>query len=173
MNQQNQAYPSLSSCDHQEDEFFLDGQHSTADFDRDDFSLESPEIEHDVDNAPVQENLVFHIDNPEHPEDSQQIALEGMDKPIHAVTVHQVNVVTGSEQAKTVSFQHANTLLESLEIQDVAVQYQCREGYCGSCRTQLLEGQVHYIEEPMAWINDDEILPCCCIPKTAISIKLP
>lgn len=173
MTQQNQAYQAQSSYDRQEEEFFLDGQQPTADYEVDEFALEPQEIEQDCDTAPVQESLVLHIDHPEHPEDSQQFALEGMDKPIHPVTVHQVNVVTGAEQAKTVAFQHANTLLESLETQDVAVQYQCREGYCGSCRTQLLDGQVHYIEEPMAWINDDEILPCCCIPKTAISIKLP
>ncbi|NRA25315.1 MAG: 2Fe-2S ferredoxin-like protein [Oleispira sp.] len=91
-----------------------------------------------------------------------------MDKPVHIVSIYN-----SSEQNQAVPFQHAHTLLESLEAQGVPVQYQCREGYCGSCRTQLLEGEVHYTEEPMAWINDDEILPCCCIPKTAIRIKLP
>ncbi|MCA6062788.1 2Fe-2S ferredoxin-like protein [Thalassolituus marinus] len=76
------------------------------------------------------------------------------------------------DDGRAVRFQHAHSLLESLEAQDVDVHYQCREGYCGSCRAQLLEGDVHYNTEPMAWLNDGEILPCCCIPKSHIKIKL-
>ncbi|UTW46680.1 2Fe-2S ferredoxin-like protein [bacterium SCSIO 12696] len=93
-----------------------------------------------------------------------------MAKPAHAVAVHNIN---GDEAAEAVvQFQHANNLLESLESQDVYVPYQCREGYCGSCRTQLVSGEVAYLQEPMAWINDDEILPCCCVPKTDLQLKL-
>ena len=139
---------------HQED-FLLDGlapKHH-------DFSLEADTVETHVENEPVQNSLLLTNEDPEQPESSAQIDLDGMDKP-----VHQVSIYNSSEQAKTISFQHAKTLLESLEAQDVTLNYQCREGYCGSCRTQLLEGEVHYTEEPMAWINDDEILPCCCIP---------
>ena len=29
------------------------------------------------------------------------------------------------------------SLLAALESHNVAVEYQCREGYCGSCRTRL------------------------------------
>lgn len=150
------------------DEFYLDGQQSLAEDESNEFSLETQVIEEDFGPAPVQESLLLESEDPEHPETSAQFDLDGMDKPIHQVAIQHA-----SEHTQSVSFQHASTLLESLEAQDVAVQYQCREGYCGSCRTQLLKGQVHYIEEPMAWINDDEILPCCCIPKTDISIKLP
>ncbi|MBE0484216.1 MAG: 2Fe-2S ferredoxin-like protein [Bacterioplanes sp.] len=69
-------------------------------------------------------------------------------------------------------FQHAQTLLDSLESQHIDLHFQCREGYCGSCRVTLVEGDVHYREEPMAWLNEGEILPCCCIPKTDLKIKL-
>ncbi|EPV4597480.1 ferredoxin-like diferric-tyrosyl radical cofactor maintenance protein YfaE, partial [Shigella sonnei] len=34
------------------------------------------------------------------------------------------------------------SLLAALESHNVAVEYQCREGYCGSCRTRLVAGQV-------------------------------
>lgn len=167
MNQQNYAYSAHSTKDHQE-EFFLDGQPRPEKDECDEFSLESQTIEDDFGTPPVQENLFLDTEDSERPETSAQIDLDGMDKPIHQVSIHYA-----SEQTQSVSFQHAHSLLESLEAQDVAVQFQCREGYCGSCRTQLLEGEVHYTEEPMAWINDDEILPCCCIPKTPIRIKLP
>jgi ferredoxin len=151
-----------TNTSHQED-FLLDGSAP----EHEEFSLEADTVETQLDHEPVQDSLLLTTEDPEQPVPSAQIDLDGMDKPVHAVSIH-----TSSEQAKTVSFQHAKTLLESLEAQDVTLNYQCREGYCGSCRTQLLEGEVHYTEEPMAWINDDEILPCCCIPKTAIRIKL-
>ncbi|OUR68850.1 hypothetical protein A9Q73_03365 [Bermanella sp. 47_1433_sub80_T6] len=73
---------------------------------------------------------------------------------------------------KPLQFHYANNLLESLEAQDVQVHYECRDGYCGACRTDLIEGEVAYLQEPMAWINQGEILPCCCVPKTPLKLKL-
>ena len=159
----NPSTTSRSESDHQE-EFLLDGLAP----EHEEFSLESNTVEAQFDHEPVQDSLHLTIEDPEQPETSAQFDLAGMDKP-----VHQVSIQSSAAPSQVVPFQHAQTLLESLEAQDVPVHFQCREGYCGSCRTQLLEGEVHYTEEPMAWINDDEILPCCCIPKTAISIKLP
>jgi ferredoxin len=158
----NQTTNTASSNKHQE-EFLLDGLAP----EHDDFALEADPVEAPLDHEPVQDSLILNTEDPEHPEKSAQIDLDGMDKPVHTVSI-----INSADQFQAVSFQNANTLLESLEAQDVPVHYQCREGYCGSCRTQLLEGEVHYTEEPMAWINDDEILPCCCIPKTAIRIKI-
>jgi len=150
--------------DSAKEEFILDGLAEQTE----QFSLEAEVVKAESQQPPIQDSLILNTEDPERPETSAQIDLAGMDKPVHMVSIHN-----GAEQAQAVPFQHAHTLLESLEAQDVPVHYQCREGYCGSCRTQLLEGEVHYTEEPMAWINDDEILPCCCIPKTAIRIKLP
>ena len=56
---------------------------------------------------------------------------------------------------------HRN-LLEVFEHNNVDVEYQCREGYCGSCRVKLVRGAVQYSEKPLAFISDGEILPCCC-----------
>ena len=52
------------------------------------------------------------------------------------------------------------SLLAALESHNVAVEYQCREGYCGSCRTRLVAGQV------------DWIVPCCCRAKGDIEIEM-
>jgi len=150
------------TSDSAKEEFVLDGLAEQTE----QFSLEAEMVKAEPP-FQIQDSLILNTEDPEQPEPSAQIDLAGMDKPVHMVSIHN-----GAEQAQAVPFQHAHTLLESLEAQDVPVHYQCREGYCGSCRTQLLEGEVHYTEEPMAWINDDEILPCCCIPKTAIRIKL-
>lgn len=54
------------------------------------------------------------------------------------------------------------TLLEGLERTGHMVEYQCRSGYCGSCRVKILEGSVTYQEPPLAFLGRDEILPCCC-----------
>ena len=164
MNESTNTMPTnaLPIASHPE-EFLLDGLAP----EHENFSLESDTVEAEFDQEPVQDSLLLNTEDKEQPETSAQFDLVGMDKPVHMVSIHNA-----AGHSQTVPFQHAQTLLESLETQDVTVHYQCREGYCGSCRTQLLEGEVHYTEEPMAWINDDEILPCCCIPKTAIRIKL-
>lgn len=54
------------------------------------------------------------------------------------------------------------TLLEGLERTGHMVEYQCRSGYCGSCRVKILEGSVTYRKPPLAFLGRDEILPCCC-----------
>ena len=112
----------------------------------------------------LQTELFLPEINPEQAPDEQQLELNGLAKPIY--TLH----IEGSEKA--LEFHYANNLLESLEAQNVPVPYQCREGYCGGCRTDLLEGEVAYLSEPMAWINEGEILPCCCVPKTPLKLKL-
>lgn len=62
------------------------------------------------------------------------------------------------------------TLLEGLERTGHEVEYQCRSGYCGGCRVRLLAGEVEYLEQPLAFIGADEILPCCCVPKSDIRV---
>lgn len=64
------------------------------------------------------------------------------------------------------------SLLESLECHRLEVHSHCREGFCGACRTKLVSGEVEYTTDPLAYIDDDEILPCCCIPKSDLVIKL-
>ena len=64
------------------------------------------------------------------------------------------------------------SLLIALESHQVAVEYQCREGYCGSCRTRLLTGQVTWLTEPLAFIQPGEILPCCCKAQGDIEIEM-
>jgi ferredoxin len=65
------------------------------------------------------------------------------------------------------------TILSALEAADVHIHYHCREGFCGACRTKLIEGEVEYTTDPLAFIDDDEILPCCCIAKCPLKIKVP
>lgn len=64
------------------------------------------------------------------------------------------------------------TLLEHLESQGVQVEYQCREGYCGSCRLKLVCGKVDWLTQPLAFHMPDEILPCCCRAVGEIEIDI-
>lgn len=64
------------------------------------------------------------------------------------------------------------TLLEGLERTGHEIEYQCRSGYCGACRTKILDGRVDYDELPMAFLMPDEILPCCCKVKEDIRIAI-
>lgn len=61
-------------------------------------------------------------------------------------------------------------LLQALEQTGHQVEYQCRSGYCGSCRVKLLSGSVSYREPPMAFLAADDILPCCCVVEQDIEI---
>jgi ferredoxin len=73
---------------------------------------------------------------------------------------------------QTVQHSPNNTLLETIEQNKIEIQYHCREGYCGACRSKLVSGKVEYTTDPLAFIDDDEILPCCCIPVSNIEIEL-
>ena len=71
-----------------------------------------------------------------------------------------------------IEYSAPDTVLESLESRKIEVQYHCREGFCGACRTRLVSGKVEYKIAPLAYLDDDEILPCCCVPKTPIAIEV-
>ena len=55
------------------------------------------------------------------------------------------------------------TILEALEKEGIAANFQCRNGVCGTCRCQLISGKVKYIKEPLASIQSDEVLICIAV----------
>lgn len=66
------------------------------------------------------------------------------------------------------------SLLEGLIRTGHDIEYQCKEGYCGSCRTRVISNNhaIDYEKGPLALINEDEILPCCCKIKGQIKLDL-
>ncbi|WP_299725532.1 class I ribonucleotide reductase maintenance protein YfaE [uncultured Endozoicomonas sp.] len=64
------------------------------------------------------------------------------------------------------------TVLEALEHQQVEIDFQCREGFCGSCQATLIDGEVSYTTEPIAFIPEGKILTCCCKPESDLVIEL-
>lgn len=79
-----------------------------------------------------------------------------------------------SVEGSTVCYKNnKQTLLECLEQENYEIHYHCRDGYCGACRITLNSGQVDYFNgEPLAYVSEGEILPCCCKPKGDIEITL-
>ena len=63
------------------------------------------------------------------------------------------------------------SLLAALESHNVAVEYQCREGYCGSCRTRLVAGQVDWIADVSLYSAGGNFA-CCCRAKGDIEIEM-
>ena len=92
-----------------------------------------------------------------------------------AQTKHSIELTPQiSVQGKVIPFTESKqTLLECLEQANVEVHYHCRDGFCGACRVTLADGEINYPNgEPLAFVGDNEILPCCCVPVTNISLEI-
>lgn len=52
------------------------------------------------------------------------------------------------------------------------IRYECRQGYCGSCRMRVkaCTGEFHHTLPPLAYLEDDEILPCCCVATGTLAV---
>jgi ferredoxin len=64
------------------------------------------------------------------------------------------------------------SVLETLERHGHHVEFQCRSGYCGACRTPLLAGKVHYAAVLLAFCLPGGVPPCCCQPVGAIKLDI-
>lgn len=80
--------------------------------------------------------------------------------------------VTVQTSDSSLSLSAEDNLLDALIDSGHAVEYQCRGGYCGACRTKVISGQVEYDEPPLAHLDGDEILPCCCKVKESLKLAV-
>jgi ferredoxin len=51
------------------------------------------------------------------------------------------------------------------------IKFDCKSGFCGQCKSKLISGKVTLIQSPIAMLEVEEILPCCCKSQTPIVIK--
>jgi ferredoxin len=65
---------------------------------------------------------------------------------------------------------NGDTLLDSMSHHGIEHEFHCKEGYCGACRITKLSGNVEYTEQPIAFLREDEILPCCCKPTSDLTV---
>ncbi len=67
------------------------------------------------------------------------------------------------------------TLLRGLLRAGYPARYECCGGYCGTCKVKCSTiGQVdiRYFQEPLALLEEDEILPCSCQVFGVLQISL-
>jgi ferredoxin-NADP reductase/predicted pyridoxine 5'-phosphate oxidase superfamily flavin-nucleotide-binding protein len=55
-------------------------------------------------------------------------------------------------------------LLDFSEAHGLSPEFGCRSGQCGSCKVKLLEGEVHYKQNPSCSYDSDEVVLCCATP---------
>lgn len=69
------------------------------------------------------------------------------------------------------------TLLEGLIRQGLEPNYQCGEGYCGTCKINHqplnANSQLHYTNPPVFMLNEGEMLPCCCYVVGVLKLDEP
>ncbi len=70
------------------------------------------------------------------------------------------------------SLKKKSILLKELEKQGVFPEYQCRAGFCGACRTKLIQGKISYSNPPLAYVQKDEILLCCASAESDVLLDL-
>ncbi|QCI16436.1 2Fe-2S iron-sulfur cluster binding domain-containing protein [Buchnera aphidicola (Aphis craccivora)] len=75
---------------------------------------------------------------------------------------------------KTIIYTQNISLLSILKKNNIHIGYQCKSGYCGTCRIEIIQGKVNYlIKQPIAALfKKNEIFPCCCKPNGNIIIKI-
>ena len=56
--------------------------------------------------------------------------------------------------------QPENTILQAMEIAGLQPEYHCRDGHCGACRCEIIEGEIEESNFKMAYTHKNEILPC-------------
>nr|WP_323901691.1 class I ribonucleotide reductase maintenance protein YfaE [Aeromonas caviae] len=96
-----------------------------------------------------------------------------MNAPLHTATTAPEGQASQVQTLDGVLHPHpGESVLETLERHGHHVEFQCRSGYCGACRTPLLAGKVHYAAVPLAFVSQGECLPCCCQPVGAIKLDI-
>ena len=96
-----------------------------------------------------------------------------LNAPLHTATTAPEGQAPRVQTLDGVLHPHpGESVLETLERHGHHVEFQCRSGYCGACRTPLLAGKVHYAAVPLAFVSQGECLPCCCQPVGAIKLDI-
>jgi ferredoxin-NADP reductase len=81
-----------------------------------------------------------------------------------AAAIEPVKVVFSAAAKEARWEPGGGTLLELAESRGLTPEFSCRGGSCGTCRTRLISGQVHYLNMPADPLPEGEILICCAVP---------
>lgn len=87
---------------------------------------------------------------------------------------HNVEVFPSQKQFEC---EADDTILSAALRANVILPYGCKDGACGSCKAELLEGQVDYGTYQARALSEDErvrgkVLTCCAKPLTPVKLKV-
>lgn len=87
---------------------------------------------------------------------------------------HNVEVLPSQKQFEC---EADDTILSAALRANVILPYGCKDGACGSCKAELLEGQVDYGTYQARALSEEErvrgkVLTCCAKPLSAIKLKV-
>ena len=83
-------------------------------------------------------------------------------------TPYQVKLAEGGQY----TFQGQPSLLHALEQWQQPIAADCRAGECGTCRVNLLSGELRQTLKPLASLAPGQDLACCCSPASDITLTL-
>ena len=83
--------------------------------------------------------------------------------------MHKINIDGEIEFEYGMEF----SLLDSIEAQQLDIDYNCRAGFCSSCKCELIDGEVENIQtpNPVIPLKEGEILTCCSRPKSDLELR--
>lgn len=63
------------------------------------------------------------------------------------------------------------SLLDLAESAGLQPDFSCRSGICNTCKSDLVAGEVEYVEEPLDPPEPGKLLLCCSRPVGAVTIR--
>ena len=105
-------------------------------------------------------------------QDDAEPASQGEKPPAEEELVGGIQVVF-ARSGLTVGWDPAcDSILDLAESQGLNPDYSCRSGICNTCISELTEGEVEYLEEPLSEPDRGHVLICCARPKTSLVIEI-
>ncbi len=99
------------------------------------------------------------------PSTLQRLAVEQLAAPAQlpaASTPVPVYFASSAKEARWTP--GSGSLLELAEGRGLNPDFSCRGGSCGTCKTRLVSGNVHYPNPPAQMPESDSVLICCAVP---------
>ena len=92
------------------------------------------------------------------------------EKAADAAAAESIEVVF-AKSGKTVQWDsEADSILDFAEENDIAIDFGCRAGNCGTCITAVRAGDVKYVVEPGAAPEAGSCLTCISVPRSSITL---
>jgi ferredoxin len=89
---------------------------------------------------------------------------ESVDAVIALPAAEEAIIEFSNSQFEQAWSKQDGNLLEFAEAHGLSPEFGCRSGQCGSCKVNLLEGEVHYAQPPTCNFDSDQVVLCCAMP---------